>query len=325
MRTQEQPRDGREHHAEPASVHVSFVVPARNESANIGNCITSIKASVPPGYSYEILVGDHGSKDDTAAIALENGAIVIAGPPSTVGALRNLIASRARGDVLVFLDADVTLTPEWQAHIGTVLEDLRIHPTQIAGSMCDPPESGNYFLRYWFRKMQKSTSSYLGTGHMLIPRSHFTALQGFNATLVSGEDYDICMRSRATGGAINIVPGLKVIHHDYPESVREFVARETWHGAGDFQTFANLASSKIAQAAVVFAGLHVVVVIGLLWEISLAAGALALLALLLLSGSCMKFKRLSAAERMHNVMIFYLYLAGRAASALFALRRARSA
>jgi len=302
-------------------VDISFLIPALNEERNIANCVDAIVASVPEGLRFEVVVGDHGSRDGTADIARAHGARVIAHPRSTVGALRNGLAAASSGALIAFVDADVTLTPEWKRHIAAVREEMGARPLQLAGSHCDSPETDNFFLRNWFSRMRKSTSAYLGTGHLLINRAFFEQLGGFDTRLISGEDYDLCQRARAAGGEIRIVPGLKAIHHDYPLTAAQFVAREAWHGTGDFQGLRAFAHSRVAQLAVLFAGLHVALVAALFVDLRVAALALAALAALPFAASFAKFRGLRWRQRIANVGIFYLYLLGRCASAWPALRR----
>ncbi|HET6349107.1 MAG TPA: glycosyltransferase, partial [Candidatus Krumholzibacteria bacterium] len=54
-------------------LRVSIVMPARNEEASIGLVLDEI----PRAHVDEIIVVDNGSRDHTAAVARERGAIVV--------------------------------------------------------------------------------------------------------------------------------------------------------------------------------------------------------------------------------------------------------
>jgi len=88
---------------------ISIVIPARDEAERIGPLLDAIVGS--PGVA-EVLVVDDRSRDDTARIASDAGATVIAGSPLPDGwagkawALQQGI-ERAHGDWVVTLDADV--------------------------------------------------------------------------------------------------------------------------------------------------------------------------------------------------------------------------
>ncbi|MGF2733418.1 glycosyltransferase family 2 protein [Marinobacter sp. DUT-1] len=83
---------------------VSVVIPAKNEADSIGRLVEALISS---GLQEEVIVVDDGSSDLTGEIALEKGAVVITNPYSKGnGAAIKAGARAAKGDVLVFMDAD---------------------------------------------------------------------------------------------------------------------------------------------------------------------------------------------------------------------------
>lgn len=114
---------------------LSFVIPARNEEALIGEVVEAILASVAraagisrndlwlPDTAFEVIVADDGSEDATPAIVgkLADGFGVRLVPCAggTCAAARNFGVAASSGRVLVFVDAD-TLVPENAA--GRILE-----------------------------------------------------------------------------------------------------------------------------------------------------------------------------------------------------------
>jgi glycosyltransferase involved in cell wall biosynthesis len=91
---------------------ISFVIPAHDEEALIGGTLSAIHtAARAVGEDYEIVVGDDGSTDRTAAIAREAGARVVSIDRRQIAAARNAGARASVGDVLIFVDADTLVTP----------------------------------------------------------------------------------------------------------------------------------------------------------------------------------------------------------------------
>lgn len=106
---------------------MAVLVPARNERRALPHLLESLAAQVPP--PGQVIVVDDASDDGTGALARSAGATVIesAGPPEgwsgKCWALHQA-QQAASGDVLVLLDADVTLAPDGLARMVGELDRL---------------------------------------------------------------------------------------------------------------------------------------------------------------------------------------------------------
>jgi glycosyltransferase involved in cell wall biosynthesis len=90
---------------------ISFVVPAYDEERLIGRTLDSLRAAGEAlGEPFEIVVADDDSSDATPRIAAERGARVVPLKRRQIAAARNAGAAAARGEFLVFVDAD-TVAP----------------------------------------------------------------------------------------------------------------------------------------------------------------------------------------------------------------------
>lgn len=109
---------------------LSVILPASNEAAYIGPCLSALFASAPVPGGAEVIVVANGCRDDTAARAKGFGALAqAAGWHLTVlnreegGKIASLNAGDAvaRGGMRAYLDADVVVSPDLMAQIVRVL------------------------------------------------------------------------------------------------------------------------------------------------------------------------------------------------------------
>lgn len=95
---------------------VSIIVPARNEASNLHRLLPSLCRLTYPGY-FEVIVVDDNSTDATADVARQHGMQVVTPGPLPAGWLgkphaSHFGASVARGDWLLFTDADTCHAPD---------------------------------------------------------------------------------------------------------------------------------------------------------------------------------------------------------------------
>jgi len=126
---------------------ISVMVPARDEEANIGGCLESLQKQDYP--NYEILVLDDNSADNTSGVVSEmatgddrvrlfRGDTLPEGWAGKPFACYQL-AQRARGDWLLFVDADTTHAPHMLRSVLAIALKLKTSllsgfPRQLANS-----------------------------------------------------------------------------------------------------------------------------------------------------------------------------------------------
>ncbi|WP_189577549.1 glycosyltransferase [Marinobacter zhanjiangensis] len=301
---------------------VSFIIPALNEEENILCVIQSIKSTMPD-QTYQIIIADNGSTDRTRSIAEAAGSIVLKEPEATIASLRNFGVESAKGDILVFLDADITLAQDWHK---ILIEDYQSWPGDrliITGNRCLAPDSGEFIVKNWFNKLSNTRSNYINSGHMITTKTMHNKINGFDSNLKTSEDYDYCLRAIKENGTIRPNTSLKAYHHGYPRTILNFMAREAWHGKEDMSSFKRFFNSRTAILAVVNSTL--IALSPTLYIIKGNAGV-ALIPLLMSTLLCiaitpLKFGRQQISQWIKTASCFELYLLGRTASIFFTKKR----
>lgn len=173
---------------------VSIVIPTYNEAEFLPHLLTSIyKQSKLP---LEIIVADANSTDDTRQIAQKMDCRVVDGGLPAVG--RNRGAKVAKGDLILFLDADVTLPTDC---LEKCLQEFDKRYLEIA--VIKFKAISNLHLDHLLFRINELAQENLqefypitpGASLLVTKRLH-NRLGGFNETLKTAEDNDYGDRAR---------------------------------------------------------------------------------------------------------------------------------
>lgn len=166
----------------PQQPFVSIIVPARNEEKNIREKLENLLSLDHPMDRLEILVGNDASTDETGRLVREfrHPAVQLIESPVRRGksAVQNALAARARGDALVFTDADCLLPTD---SLRKLLENLHDPNVGLATNSVEftnrrestVVENEGLYWRYekWLR-LQESERGLLGmaSGSLFVMR-----------------------------------------------------------------------------------------------------------------------------------------------------------
>ncbi|HEU4657594.1 MAG TPA: glycosyltransferase [Capillimicrobium sp.] len=202
-----------------SDVRVTIVVPARDAAGFLPALLDGVARQDLGGLGAELLVVDNGSSDETAAVARAAGARVIREPTPGASAARNAGARAARGELVVFLDADCVPRDGWLASLVAVL-DGRPDLGGAGGRIVAAPPS-TLLERYAERRGDVTQDAGLAdpagpwvlTANCAYRRDVLERLGGFEPALRSGEDVDLSWRMQhELGLGLAYAPGAVVEH-----------------------------------------------------------------------------------------------------------------
>lgn len=195
--------------ATDARAVVSVVIPAKNAAAYIGEAVASALAQ---DRVTEVIVVDDGSTDDTVAMvhAIRDPRLrLMRNDASGVSSARNFGARDARGDWLMFLDADDRLRPD---AVTTLLAAAKAAPRAVLvyGDYNTIDSAGRSIGRRDLLKGRLKPSGnvlerlaggnfIVNGGIMLVRAADFRATGGFDVSLRYCEDWHCWCRLAATG------------------------------------------------------------------------------------------------------------------------------
>jgi GT2 family glycosyltransferase len=143
----------------------------------------------------------------------------------------------AIGEVLAFVDADHTIDAMWLIGAAAALRD----PTVAAvGAPCDAPNTGSWVQRMYGTLRGHASGSreatWVGSGNMAVRRGVFRQIGGFDTTLETCEDVDLCQRLRAAGYRLTSDERLKSTHLGDPSTIRALFVGELWRGRDNLRS-----------------------------------------------------------------------------------------
>ena len=200
---------------------ISIIIPTLDEEKILASTLQTLAATLT--LPHEVIVSDGGSSDRTVDLARQNGAsvVVFSGPGrQTIAQGRNDGAEVARGDYLVFLDADCII-PEPDRFFTRALAHFNNSPNLVGltVNLRVFPEDETFGDRLVFAIANlglRVANNVIRRGHsfgefQMVRQEAFARLGGYRADLVTIEDADMFRRLSRIGRTM-IDPKLQVLH-----------------------------------------------------------------------------------------------------------------
>ena len=230
---------------------ISFIVPAYNEEKYIKRTLLSIYMAMYHlnMYSYEIIVVNDKSTDKTREIVKKMGYPVYDVDHRHLGKVRNSGAKMAKGDILVFVDADTVIKEEVVSEMLVALENYKFFGCAY-GNFSDLDKAPR--LHRWLMKLYNPICKHIlktGCGYFLwTKRSCFEAAKGFHEDYYLFEDVCLCRELKRIFGHFRFnfgkerveTSGRKVWTHAFLKRIPALMGRYLLRGKKMFKTRKHL-------------------------------------------------------------------------------------
>ena len=182
---------------------LSIIIPTLNEEKYLPLLLESIKRQ--DFKDYEIVIADAGSKDKTIEIAKKYGCKITKGGLPAEG--KNRGAGAAKGEFLLFLDADTVLPPQF---LKNAISEFQKRKLDIGSFRLLSYEDNKLFqlglyLFYNFPiVLLEKILPHAATG-ILVKKKIFEKVKGFDTTVKLAEDHHLARRIKKIGGSCGII------------------------------------------------------------------------------------------------------------------------
>ena len=179
--------------------HYSIIIPAFNEEEELPETLDALrKAQAGLRWTGELVVTDNNSTDKTAAVAETAGARVVFESINQISRARNAGANIARGNWLVFVDADTRISAEL---LHTALLSLDSGSVAGGGALVsfDQPIRGFARLALNSWNFLSRTAKLAAGSFLFVRRDVFFAVGGFSEEVYAGEEVILSRAVRRYG------------------------------------------------------------------------------------------------------------------------------
>lgn len=210
---------------------ISVIVPAYNAADTIGECLDALLNQTVPRSEYEVIVVDDGSTDETRDIAHLRGVKVICQSNQGPASARNLGVCHARGELILFTDADCVPARDWIERMSAPLLDPNIDGAKGVYRTRQRNLVARFVqLEYedkYDRVAQERFIDFVDTYAAAYRKPVFSGNGGFDPAFprASGEDIDFSWRLARKGHKLVFAPDA-VVYHRHVSSLASYFRRK---------------------------------------------------------------------------------------------------
>jgi glycosyltransferase involved in cell wall biosynthesis len=215
------------------SLPLSVVIPTYQAADTIDRCLRALEHQTVPRGTYELIVVDDGSLDETTArVQAHEGVCLLPQVHAGPAAARNLGVEHARGDIALFTDADCEPARDWIEQMVIPFRDDSV--VGVKGAyLTRQQEVVARFVQMEYedkfdRMAREESIDFVDTYAAGYRRDVFVANGGFDPTfpVASVEDQELSFRLADQGYKMVFAPEARVYHWGHPRSLWIYCRRK---------------------------------------------------------------------------------------------------
>ena len=213
---------------EKETIRYSVIIPTFNAGKTLPDTLVALKHQTVSPDEYEVIVVDDGSTDETAALAHRFGANCINQPNRGPAAARNHGVRVARGEIILFTDADCVPDRDWIRQMTLPFRNertvgvkgaYRTRQTELAARFAQAEFEDRYDL---LKKV--AAIDMVATYSAAFRREIFIKIGLFDESfpVANNEDTELSYRLCAAGYILEFNPEA-LVYHQHPDSFAKYL------------------------------------------------------------------------------------------------------
>lgn len=211
-------------------INITVIVPVYQHWHMVEKLLQGMREQRLPADQWELFMVDNGSDRVPDAAELPSLVNLLRCEKPGSYAARNFALQHARGELLVFTDADCRPTPDWLENLWRAHTEGDRRRLIAGGIEVARLDDGRhtlvelYDMALGLSQARYAKDGYAVTANLAIPRTVFDSVGNFDESRFSGGDKEFCLRARAAGFSLHYLPDA-LVQHPARQQWSELVAK----------------------------------------------------------------------------------------------------
>ncbi|MBI5194986.1 MAG: glycosyltransferase [Nitrospirae bacterium] len=214
----------------------SVIIPAYNAEGTIRKCLDALEKQNIPGDDYEVIVVDDGSIDKTPEIVKRFPVKYFPQPNKGPASARNRGAGEAKGEIILFTDADCVPQESWIKEMIMPFKDPAVIAVKGAYKTNQKSLTARFAQAEFeerFEMLKKADSiDMVDTYSAAFRKPAFLSFGGFDPSfpVANNEDTELSYKMSRAGCKMVFNPAAIVFHLKHPDTIKKYARLKFWRG-----------------------------------------------------------------------------------------------